>query len=98
MAVMPGGAAKIEILKRIQIRRQGDDFLNNFGTKDAQRYTSKAINWAEGAAISVFQLLFSGVLIVVISIYMLLDMPRLASAIDRRFPPRPGSPALLPRI
>ena len=85
-------------LKRIQIRRQGHDFLNNFGTKDAQKYTSKAINWAEGAAISVFQLLFSGVLIVVISIYMLLDMPRLASAIDRRFPPRPGSPALLPQI
>src|SRR5207248_10651531 len=53
-------------LKRIQIRRQGHDFLNNFGTKDAQKYTSKAINWAEGAAISVFQLLFSGVLIVVL--------------------------------
>src|SRR2546421_8891528 len=85
-------------LKRIQIRRQGHDFLNNFGTKDAQKYTSKAINWAEGAAISVFQLLFSGVLIVVISIYMLLDMPRLASGIDRRFPPRPGTPPLLPRI
>jgi predicted PurR-regulated permease PerM len=85
-------------LKRVQIRRQGQDFLNNFGTKDAQKYTSKAINWAEGAAISIFQLLFSGVLIVVISIYMLLDMPRLASGIDRRFPPRPGSPPLLPRI
>jgi predicted PurR-regulated permease PerM len=63
-----------------------------------QKYTSKAINWAEGAAISIFQLLFSGVLIVVISIYMLLDMPRLASGIDRRFPPRPGSPPLIARI
>src|SRR5207244_4085346 len=85
-------------LKRIQIRRQGHDFLNNIGTKDVQKYTSKAINWAEGAAIGVFQLLFSGVLIVVISIYMLLDMPRLASAVDRRFPPQPGSTALMPRI
>jgi predicted PurR-regulated permease PerM len=63
-----------------------------------QKYTSKAIDWAEGAAISIFQLLFSGVLIVVISIYMLLDMHRFASAVDRRFPPRPGSQPLLPRI
>src|SRR3989440_4796613 len=85
-------------LKQVKIRRQGHDFLNNIGTKDVQKYTTKAINWAEGAAISVFQLLFSGVLIVVISIYMLLDMPRLASGIDRRFPPRPGSPPLLTRI
>ncbi|HEX6702921.1 MAG TPA: AI-2E family transporter [Gaiellaceae bacterium] len=85
-------------LKQIRIRRQGHDFLENIGTKDVQKYTSKAIDWAEGAAISVFQLLFSGVLIVVISIYMLLDMPRLASGVDRRFPPRPGSPPLIPRI
>src|SRR5438874_1272890 len=74
-------------LKHVRIKRQGQDFLNNIGTKDVQKYTSKAIDWAEGAAIGVFQLLFSGVLIVVISIYMLLDMPRLASAVDRRFPP-----------
>jgi predicted PurR-regulated permease PerM len=85
-------------LKRIQIRKQGHDFLNNIGTKDVQKYTSKAISWAEGAAISVFQLLFSTVLIVVVSIYMLLDMPRLSRAVDRRFPPHPGSPPLIPRM
>jgi predicted PurR-regulated permease PerM len=85
-------------LKRIEVRKQGQDFLNNIGTKDVQKYTSKAIKWAEGAAISVFQLLFSTVLIVVISIYMLLDMPRLSRAVDRRFPPHPGSLPLLPRI
>src|SRR5919197_3859011 len=85
-------------LKQVRIRRQGHDFLENIGTKDVQKYTSKAIDWAEGAAISVFQLLFNGVLIVVISIYMLLDMQRLAAAVDRRFPPRPGSPPLVPRI
>ena len=85
-------------LKRIKIRKQGHDFLNNIGTKDVQKYTSKAISWAEGAAISVFQLLFSTVLIVVISIYMLLDMPRLSRAVDRRFPPHPGSLPLLSRM
>jgi len=85
-------------LKGIHLRKQGQDFLNNIGTKDVQKYTSKAISWAEGAAVSVFQLLFSTVLIVVISIYMLLDMPRLARSVDRRFPPHPGSLPLITRM
>src|SRR5437764_10189597 len=85
-------------LKQIKVRKQGQDFLNNIGTKDVQKYTSKAISWVEGAAISVFQLLFSTVLIVVISIYMLLDMPRLARGVDRRFPPHPGSQPLITRM
>jgi predicted PurR-regulated permease PerM len=85
-------------LRQIKIRKQGHEFLNNIGTKDAQKYTSKAIKWAEGAAVSVFQLLFSIVLVVVISIYMLLDMPRLSHAVDRRFPPHPGSLPLVARM
>ena len=43
------------------------------------------IDFAEGAAVSIFELLFTLVLIIVVSIYMLLDMPRLTRAIDRRF-------------
>ena len=85
-------------LERIRARDEGQEFLDNIGAKDVQKYTSKAIEWAEGAAISVFQLLFSGVLIVVISIYMLLDFPRLGRAVDRRFPPRPGTRPLLERM
>jgi len=38
------------------------------------------------------------VLIIVISVYMLLDMPKLARSVDKRFPPRPGTQPLLPRI
>src|SRR5207247_3908648 len=37
-------------------------------------------------------------LVVVISIYMLLDMPRVASAVDRRFPPPPGTMPLVERM
>ena len=85
-------------LKQVKIRKQGQDFLDNIGAKDVQKYTSKAISWAEGAAISVFQLLFSTVLIVVISIYMLLDMPRLSRSVDRRFPPHSGSQPLITRM
>ena len=37
-------------------------------------------------------------LVVVVSIYMLLDMQRLAAAVDRRFPPPPGSTPLIARM
>jgi predicted PurR-regulated permease PerM len=85
-------------LERVKIKKQGHDFLDNIGSKDVQKYTSKAINWAEGAGLAVVELLFSTVLIIVISVYMLLDMPKLARSVDKRFPPRPGTQPLLPRI
>jgi predicted PurR-regulated permease PerM len=85
-------------LERIKIRKPALDFLHNAGSKDVSRYASKAITWAEGAAVSVVSLLFSTVLIIVISIYMLLDMQRLARVVDRRFPPRPGSRPLMWRV
>jgi predicted PurR-regulated permease PerM len=85
-------------LERVKVQKPALDFLHNAGSRDVSRYASRAINWAEGAAISVVSLLFSTVLIIVISIYMLLDMQRLARVIDRRFPPRPGSRPLMWRV
>ena len=52
----------------------------------------EGIEFAQGAAISVVLILFSLILIVVISIYMLLDMERLERSIDSRFPPHGGPP------
>ena len=83
---------------RIEIRDEAREFLDNVGTEDVQTYTERAISWAEGAGLALFELLFSIVLVVVVSIYMLLDMQKLSAAIDRRFPPRPGSQPLLPRM
>ena len=51
-------------------------------------------NFVEGAAISIGKALFDGVLIFVVSIYMLLDMQRLARTVDRRFPPHTGRPLI----
>ncbi len=85
-------------LRRIQIRKQAQHFVDNIRGKDLQKYTQDAINFAEGAAIGTVKLLFSLVLLLVISIYMLLDMERLSRAVNRRFPPHPGSPPLLARI
>jgi predicted PurR-regulated permease PerM len=85
-------------LERIEVREQGQDFVDSLREADPQEYTSRAIDFLEGAALSIFELLFSLVLIIVVSIYMLLDMGRLSAAIDRRFPPHPGSGSLIPRI
>jgi predicted PurR-regulated permease PerM len=85
-------------LRRIRVQKQGEKFLNNVGTNDVEKYTTKALNWAEGAGLAVVSLLFSVLLVVVVSIYMLLDMHRLAGAIDRRFPPVPGTTPLVERM
>lgn len=85
-------------LERIEVREDGQDFVDSLREADPQEYTSRAIEFLEGAALSIFELLFSLVLIVVVSIYMLLDMGRLSAAVDRRFPPRPDSGSLIPRI
>ena len=85
-------------LERIEVREQGQDFVDSLREADPQEYTSRAIDFLEGAALSIFELLFSLVLIIVVSIYMLLDMGRLSAAVDRRFPPHPGSGSLSPRM
>jgi predicted PurR-regulated permease PerM len=85
-------------LHRVRVQKQGQKFLTSIGTKDVEKYTTKALNWAEGAGLAVFGLLFSTLLVVVVSIYMLLDMDRLASAVNRRFPPAPGTVPLIARM
>jgi predicted PurR-regulated permease PerM len=82
----------------IEIQQQGHDLVRNVADKDVSKYTSQVIDFVEGAAISTIKFLFSLVLVIVVSIYMLLDMPRLARAADRRFPPHDGSAPLLTRI
>jgi len=61
-------------------------------------YFTVALDFVEGAAIGTIKFLFALVLVIVVSIYMLLDMPRLGRVVDRRFPPHPGSDPLLHRI
>jgi predicted PurR-regulated permease PerM len=82
-------------LERIDVKKQGTDFAQNIKGKDVEKYTTDVIDFLRGAAISIFQLIFALVLILVVSIYMLLDMGRLKARVDRRFPPSPGKPGLI---
>jgi predicted PurR-regulated permease PerM len=76
----------------VELRTQVDEWVADVNVSDL---TQEAISFAEGAAFGVVQVLFSIVLIVVISVYMLLDMPKLERSIDRRFPPAGGPPLTL---
>jgi len=82
-------------LGRIEIRGEANEWIGN---ADVEGYTSKALDFLEGAAVGLFTFLFTLVLIVVVSIYMLLDMDRFAAGIDRRFPPRSGTRPLIARM
>jgi putative heme transporter len=79
-------------LERIQIREQVNDWLDSLSAGEISGYAQDAISFAQGAAFSFVVALFSLILIVVISIYMLLDMQRLEHSIDSRFPPHGGTP------
>lgn len=79
-------------LQGVDLSGQLDDWVSSLGAGEISGYVQDAISFAQGAAVSVILLLFSIILVVVISIYMLLDMPRLEDMIDRRFPPHGGLP------
>jgi predicted PurR-regulated permease PerM len=85
-------------LGAIHVQKRGHKLVRDIRKHDVGKYTNKVVRFAEGAAISLGKLLFSAIIVLVVSIYMLLDFPRLQRTIDRRFPPRAGSENLLVRM
>ena len=77
-----------------KIQKRGHKLVRQIRQRDVGKYTNRIVTFVEGAAISIGKTLFSVVLLVVVSIYMLLDMQRLGRTVDRRFPPRPGEQPL----
>jgi len=85
-------------LERIQVEESLQSWLDEFGANDVTEWTQRAVDVLEGAAISIATLLFSLVLVVVVSVYMLLDLPRFARFADRRFPATDGGLPLTQRV
>jgi predicted PurR-regulated permease PerM len=85
-------------LSGLHIRKQGHDLVKRIREHDVGKYTHRIVTFLEGAAISVGKLAFDLVLIVVISVYMLLGIPRVAASLERKFPSQPGSDPLLRRM
>jgi predicted PurR-regulated permease PerM len=80
-------------LGSIHVQTRGHHLVRDIRRHNIGKYTNKAVNFLEGAAISIGKLLFSLVVLIVVSVYMLLDLPRFG-----RFPPHPGSDSLLVRM
>jgi predicted PurR-regulated permease PerM len=85
-------------LRTIHVERRGHQLVRDIRKHDIGKYTNKVVNFLEGAAISIGKLLFALIVLIVVSVYMLLDLDRLGRSIDRRFPPHPGSDSLLVRM
>ena len=85
-------------LGSIEVQERGHRWVKQIREKDVTKYTGKVVDFVEGAAISIGKFLFAAVVVLVVSVYMLLDFDRLARAIDRRFPPHQGSQPLLVRM
>ena len=85
-------------LSGVKFQERGHRLVRQIRDKNPGKYTHKVVTFVEGAAISVGKFLFDLVVVVVVSIYMLLDFPRFGRLLDRRFPPRPGTRPLLERM
>jgi putative heme transporter len=85
-------------LKSFQVQARGHRLVKQIRHRDVGKYTHKIVTFVEGAAISIGKTLFSVVLLLVVSVYMLLDLHRFGRIVNRRFPPRPGEHPLLMSI
>ena len=79
-------------LEKVKVNKSLTNWADSLKAKDITSFTKEIFSFAKGAARTVILGLFSLILIIVISIYMLLDFERLEAAIDRRFPPHGGTP------
>jgi predicted PurR-regulated permease PerM len=84
-------------LRSIEVEANGHRIVKRIRDRDVGRYTHRVVNFVEGAAVSIGRAIFDGVLMLVVSVYMLLGMDRFARFVDRRFPPHGGRP-LVSRI
>jgi predicted PurR-regulated permease PerM len=85
-------------LSSIDVQQRGHRWVRQIREKDVGKYTDRVVDFVEGAAISIGKLLFAAIVVIVVSIYMLLDFSKLARFLDRRFPPHSGSQPLLVRM
>ncbi|HET7427836.1 MAG TPA: AI-2E family transporter [Gaiellales bacterium] len=85
-------------LHQVDVRNLGDKVQQKIDTLDVQSVSGKAVSVAQGIAIGVVESLFNVVLVIVVSVYMLLDAPRLSAFLRRLLPHEEGERDLLTRV
>ena len=70
---------------KVDVKTPGERLLNSIDVAHLQRYSGRAVEVARTLLITLFESLFNLVLVIVISVYMLLDAPRLSRFLRRVF-------------
>jgi predicted PurR-regulated permease PerM len=81
-------------LARVHVRDLGSQIVSNLEHRKLSSYTNTVVNVTETVATTIVTGLFNLVLIVVVSVYMLLDAPRFSRVLNRMFPPGPDGKEL----
>jgi predicted PurR-regulated permease PerM len=65
-------------LARVHVLGPGRDVIRSINTLDIERYSGRIVDVAQNLLVRVLESIFNVVLVIVISVYMLLDAPRLS--------------------
>jgi predicted PurR-regulated permease PerM len=82
---------------KVDVKGPGERVIHGVDSADLQRYSGRAVSIAQSLVITVFESLFNLVLVIVISVYMLLDAPRLSRYLRGIFPSSDPSDDLVAR-
>src|SRR6476659_1349721 len=85
-------------LSQVNVRQLGDKVKQKVNSLDIQSVSGQAVGVAQGVLVGVAESLFNVVLVIVVSVYMLLDAPRLSRFLSRLFPPAEGEDDLVVRL
>jgi predicted PurR-regulated permease PerM len=85
-------------LGRIHVKDIGNRLVENIRKKGVDEYAKRAVDIGQQVAAQVVQGVIELLLVIVISIYLLLDAPRIARGLDRLFPPGPDGVRLGPQV
>src|SRR5690242_6652242 len=66
-------------LHQVDVRNLGDTVQKKIDSLDVQSVSGRAVSIAQGILLGVVESLFNVVLVIVVSVYMLLDAPRLST-------------------
>jgi predicted PurR-regulated permease PerM len=85
-------------LHKVDVRNLGDKVQQKIDSLDVQSVSGKAVSIAQGILVGVVESLFNVVLVIVVSVYMLLDTPRLSLFLRRMLPHEEGETDLITRV
>ncbi len=85
-------------LERVHVKDIGNRLVENIQKQGVDEYAKRAVDIGQQVAAEVVQGIIELLLILVISIYLLLDAPRIARKLDRLFPPGSDGIRLGPQV